>query len=120
MIAEYELCHAEARRSSVVAVSLSRSSTGRYRYRSLGSSEATAYVLENPCITGWQVPWTVPLTVLHSMGLMGAIAAVVIAFALRGSKTRAIAVVCLLAGVVLWLYAANLISAPYGWHCDRP
>ena len=85
-----------------------------------GSSEATTYVLENPCITGWDVPWAVPFTVVHSLGLLGAIAAVAIAFARRsGSRTRAIALICLAVGVMLWLYAAGLISAPYGWHCDR-
>lgn len=84
-----------------------------------GQSAATAYTLANPCITGWEVPWTIPFTVFHSLGLPGAVAAVAAAFALRGPKTRAAAIICLLVGFVLWIYAAGLMSAPYGWHCDR-
>lgn len=87
---------------------------------SWGVSESAAYILENPCITGWEVPWTIPFTVLHSLGVLGAIAAVFVAFAVRGPNTRATVVICLVVGVLLWIYAAGLISAPYGWHCDVP
>ena len=83
-----------------------------------GLSESTAYILDNPCVTGWGVPWAGPFTTLHSLRLLGAIAAVSVAFAVHGPKTRVTAVISLIVGVVLWAYAAGLMSAPYGWDCD--
>lgn len=85
-----------------------------------GQGESATYIRRNPCITGWEVPWTLPFTALHSLGILAAIAAVAVAFAARGRRTRVVALACLVVGISLWGYAGALMSIPYGWNCDVP
>ena len=80
---------------------------------------ARVYVQANPCITGWDVPWTGLFITLNALGIVGSIVSVVIAYSFRGTNTRVVAIVSLVLGIVIWFLALVLHSGPYGWECWR-
>jgi len=82
-----------------------------------GLGAARAYVVVDPCVTGWGVPWGIPFVILLVAGLLVAGVAWLVARTRDEDLTRANAVLALIVVAVVSVVALVVLAAPFGWNC---